>query len=65
MQALYVVELLYPGTQYNGHRTTCISHTTSYHFIWKNFLQASSNMWLQYGSIPPHFIGHKVLESML
>jgi len=61
MQALYVVKLLYPGTQYNGHCTTCISHT-SYHFIWKNFLQASSNIWVQYGSVPPHFIGHKVLE---
>jgi hypothetical protein len=65
MQAFFMVKLLYPGTQHNGHRTTCISHTTSYHFIWKNFLQASSNMWLQYGSLAPHFIGHKVLESML
>jgi hypothetical protein len=42
MQALYMVKLLYPGTQYSGHCATWISHTTSYHFIWKNFLQARS-----------------------
>ena len=64
MQAFYLVKLLCPGTQFNGHYTTCISYTTSYNSIWKNFLQARSNMWLQYGSVP-HFLGHKILESVL
>ena len=68
--AVFHTHFLHCDLVHNGNAapqdcTTCISHTTSYHFIWKNFLQASSNMWLQYGSVPPHVIGHRVLESVL